>query len=153
MWMSRAHAAYKHIAESAIGSLALDWVAKENKAEYLECFAQAAVLKRPGHLRYTLVGGKRRVLISTELRPCNVDPVAVVAFSWDIPGKAETLTKRERDVAMALIKTGSAKRAARSCGIAMSTLETHRANVYRKLGVSDPVALCRFAIRAGMLEP
>ena len=62
----------------------------------------------------------------------------------------QTLTPREREVAMQL-RTGAAnKLVARSLDIDVRTVETHRAKVYSKLGVTNPTELDAFLRCAGL---
>ena len=37
--------------------------------------------------------------------------------------------------------------------ISVKTVDRHRANILQKLGMRDRLALTRFAIRAGLVEP
>ncbi|MDT8992513.1 response regulator [Curvibacter sp. APW13] len=65
-------------------------------------------------------------------------------------GRWQTLTPREREVALQL-RTGAANKVvARSLDIDVRTVETHRAKVYSKLGVTNPTELDAFLRCAGL---
>ncbi len=63
----------------------------------------------------------------------------------------DMLTPRERQVfdlcALATTNEDVAKR----LGMSVKTVETHRARINRKLGVSSPAQLVVFAVREGLL--
>lgn len=68
------------------------------------------------------------------------------------PRPTDTLTDREREV-LKLVATGlSTKEIASQLDISTRTVETHRANLMRKLGVRSVALLTQVAIREGMLE-
>ena len=63
------------------------------------------------------------------------------------------LSEREREV-LALIARGMAsKDVAQELSIGVRTAETYRASISKKLGLSGSVALTRFAIAKGLIEP
>lgn len=67
------------------------------------------------------------------------------------PG-SESLTPREKEV-LALLSEGlSARQMARRLDLSERTINTHVANVYRKLAVSNRVQAVRQAIRLGLVE-
>ena len=47
----------------------------------------------------------------------------------------------------------SAREIAETLGISAKTVDRHRANILQKLGLRDRLALTRYAIRAGLIEP
>jgi DNA-binding CsgD family transcriptional regulator len=67
-----------------------------------------------------------------------------------IPAPYDSLTAREREV-LGLIGEGqtSSQIAARLC-ISPRTIETHRTNLLRKLGLSSQTELIRFAVQRGL---
>ena len=74
------------------------------------------------------------------------------------PGTAEmrgrrSLTPRETEVAKLVAEGHSSQAIADVLVISVKTVETHRANIYSKLKLSDRVELTRYAIRAGLIEP
>ena len=62
------------------------------------------------------------------------------------------LTDREREVLVLLARGLSTKEIASSLGIGARTVETHRANLMRKLGLRSVALLTRMAIREGIIE-
>lgn len=67
------------------------------------------------------------------------------------PGGFETLSAREREV-LKLLAEGEAHQAVASrLNISVKTVESHRANIARKLDVRDLPGLVRVAIRHGLL--
>ena len=67
--------------------------------------------------------------------------------SADYSGK---LTEREREVLVLLSQGGSAKHIAQQLDISIKTVEFHRANITRKLGVHSISELTKFALAHGL---
>jgi two-component system, NarL family, response regulator NreC len=63
----------------------------------------------------------------------------------------QTLTARERDVLHLLVLGGTNRDLASHLGISVRTVETHRANLMRKLGLRTHSELIRYAVQRGML--
>ncbi len=63
-----------------------------------------------------------------------------------------SLTDREREVLIMLARGLSTKEIASALGIGTRTVETHRANLMRKLGVRSVALLTQMAIREGIVE-
>lgn len=64
-----------------------------------------------------------------------------------------TLTTREEEVLKLVAEGHSSKEIADILVISVKTVERHRANMLHKLGLRDRVALTRYAIRVGLMEP
>lgn len=64
----------------------------------------------------------------------------------------ELLTEREREVfdLCALARTNV--EIAEKLGMSVKTVETHRARINKKIGVSSPAQLVVFAVREGLLD-
>jgi len=62
------------------------------------------------------------------------------------------LTSREREIVQLLAEGKSSKEAASSLGISVKTVETHRANVMRKLELHSVSELVRYAVRNLIIE-
>ena len=62
------------------------------------------------------------------------------------------LTEREREVLKRIAEGSSTKEIAASLDISARTVETHRANLMRKLDVRSVAQLVRLAIREGLIE-
>jgi DNA-binding NarL/FixJ family response regulator len=66
--------------------------------------------------------------------------------------KRERLTAREREIVHLLADGQSNKEAASSLGISVKTIETHRANVMRKLEIHSVSELVLYAVRNQIVE-
>ena len=65
----------------------------------------------------------------------------------------DTLTSREREVLVLVARGRSSKEIASALDISVRTVETHRANLMRKLGLDSVATLTQFAIREGLVDP
>jgi DNA-binding NarL/FixJ family response regulator len=65
----------------------------------------------------------------------------------------DPLTPRESEIVKLVAEGYSSKEIAEMLVISPKTVERHRANVLEKLGLRDRVALARYAIRHGLIEP
>jgi len=65
----------------------------------------------------------------------------------------DPLTTRESEVVKLVAEGHSSREISELLVISEKTVERHRANVLEKLGLRDRVALTRYAIRAGLIEP
>jgi DNA-binding NarL/FixJ family response regulator len=63
------------------------------------------------------------------------------------------LTPREEEVVKLIAEGDSAREIAKTLGISAKTVDRHRGNILQKLGLRDRLALTRYAIRAGLIEP
>jgi DNA-binding NarL/FixJ family response regulator len=61
-------------------------------------------------------------------------------------GKADALTAREREVLKAIATERSSKHIARTLNISVRTIETHRSNIKKKLGIEGQAELIRYAV-------
>jgi DNA-binding NarL/FixJ family response regulator len=84
---------------------------------------------------------------------------AVVAGALRLPSGAETqsaplvsLTDRELDVLRLVASGRSNKEIASELGISRRTVETHRENLMRKLGIRSIAGLTRLALEEGLLD-
>ena len=64
----------------------------------------------------------------------------------------EDLTPREEEVVKLVAEANTTKQIAELLHLSEKTVESHRANVLRKLGMRDRVQLVRYAIRRGLVE-
>jgi two-component system nitrate/nitrite response regulator NarL len=67
-------------------------------------------------------------------------------------GDREALTGREQTVLLQLAQGKSNKDVATELEISVRTVETHRKNIKRKLGISSTAGLTRYAMEHGMLQ-
>ncbi|MFK4688019.1 response regulator [Streptomyces pristinaespiralis] len=65
----------------------------------------------------------------------------------------QILTAREEEVLKLVAEGRSSKDIAEILFISVKTVQRHRANLLRKLGLRDRLDLTRYAIRAGLIEP
>ena len=61
------------------------------------------------------------------------------------------LTDREREVTRLIAQGKTTKEAAALLGVSAKTLEKHRSNLMRKLGVHDAVGVTHYAISSGLI--
>ncbi|WP_209503641.1 MULTISPECIES: response regulator transcription factor [unclassified Ruegeria] len=64
----------------------------------------------------------------------------------------EALTGREQTILLELAQGKSNKEVAQKLDISVRTVETHRKNIKRKLGISSTAGLTRYALEHGMLQ-
>ena len=64
----------------------------------------------------------------------------------------ETLTSREQTILLQLAQGNSNKQVAAKLDISVRTVETHRKNIKRKLGISTTAGLTRYALEHGVLQ-
>ncbi len=65
----------------------------------------------------------------------------------------DDLSPRETEIVKLIAEGYSSKEIAAELFIAPKTVERHRSNILEKLGTRDRVALTRYAIRRGLIEP
>jgi len=65
----------------------------------------------------------------------------------------EPLSPRELEVLKLIAEGSSSKEIAATLVLSIKTVERHRANILKKLGMRDRVELTRYAIRRGLIEP
>ena len=69
------------------------------------------------------------------------------------PTAAGELTPREEEIVKLVAEAHTTKEIAAILHLSEKTVENHRANAMRKLGMRDRVELVRYAIRRGLIEP
>ncbi len=80
------------------------------------------------------------------------DPVATTTIADQVPCVTESpLSEREQEVVRALVFGTRSAEAARLLGITKKTVETHRSNIYRKLGIHSLRELMGQALRLGIV--
>jgi DNA-binding NarL/FixJ family response regulator len=67
-------------------------------------------------------------------------------------GPDEPLSPREQEVLKLIAEAFTNKEIAETLHLAEKTVESHRANILRKLGMRDRVELVRYAVRRGLIE-
>lgn len=64
----------------------------------------------------------------------------------------ERLTPRQREILQLIAEGVSTKEIARTLGISVKTVETHRAQLMERLNIHDVPGLVRYAIRIGLVQ-
>src|SRR5256714_9200490 len=67
--------------------------------------------------------------------------------------RVDPLTPRENEVLKLIAESHTSREIAELLVISEKTVERHRSNILEKLGARDRVALTRYAIRRGLIEP
>lgn len=62
------------------------------------------------------------------------------------------LTEREREILILVAKGNSNKRIAQQLDVSVRTVETHRLNLRKKLGIETPAGLIRYALQQGWIK-
>lgn len=78
---------------------------------------------------------------------------ALTAPESDVDAKGAALTDREKEIAILLAKSHSSKEVAVKLAISAKTVENHRTNLMRKLGVHDVAGVIRYVLRQGLYDP
>ena len=127
----------------------------DDERYFLEGLAAGAagyVLKRAadtdliGALR-TVAGGRTFLAGETQ---------RVLLDEWLASGRAERddpLTPRELEVVKLIAEAYTNRQIAETLKLSEKTVESHRTNVFGKLGMRDRVEIVRYAIRRGLVEP
>jgi DNA-binding NarL/FixJ family response regulator len=76
--------------------------------------------------------------------------LADTARTIELPAGEQAITPRERDVLRGIANGQTNKEVASALGISHRTVETHRENVMRKLGIHTVAGLTRYAIDHGL---
>ncbi len=66
-------------------------------------------------------------------------------------GSSEQLTSRQREIWQLIAEGFTTKEIAQKLGISVKTVETHRTQLMKKLGIHDLASLVRLAIRIGLI--
>ena len=120
--------------------------------EALKAGASGYVLKREAD--QDLVGAIRAVG-SGEAFLTNAAERSIIREWMDdgARGPAIPLTPREEEVVKLIAEAYTNQQIAEILHVSEKTVESHRANVLRKLGMRDRVELVRYAIKRGLVEP
>ena len=120
--------------------------------EALKAGASGYVLKREAD--QDLVGAVRAVG-GGEAFLTNAAERSIIREWMDDGAQGPTipLTPREEEVVKLIAEAFTNTQIAEILHLAEKTVESHRANVLRKLGMRDRVQLVRYAIRRGLVEP
>ena len=119
--------------------------------EALKAGAAGYVLKREAD--QALVSAVRAVARGDTLVTNAAERSLVRAWmADDAAGPHEPLTPREQEVLKLIAEAHTNREIGAILHLAEKTVESHRANLLRKLGMRDRVQLVRYAIRRGLIE-
>jgi DNA-binding NarL/FixJ family response regulator len=120
--------------------------------EALKAGASGYVLKREAD--QDLVGAVRAVGRGEAFLTNAAERSLIRAWMDDgAKGPVVPLTPREEEVVKLIAEAHTNAQIAATLHLSEKTVESHRANVLRKLGMRDRVELVRYAIRRGLIEP
>jgi len=119
--------------------------------EALKAGASGYVLKRAAD--QDLVAAVRAVERGEPFLTNAAERELIRQWMTDDQGPEDPLSPREREVVKLIAEAYTNKQIADTLHLAEKTVESHRANVLRKLGMRDRVELVRYAIRRGLIEP
>jgi DNA-binding NarL/FixJ family response regulator len=117
---------------------------------------------RAGASGYVLKSGADRDLIEAAraamrdepfLYPSAVRTLIREHLERDRDAWQDVLTPRETEIVKLIAEAHGSKEIGELLHISPKTVERHRENILRKLGMSDRVELTRYAIRRGFVEP
>jgi DNA-binding NarL/FixJ family response regulator len=119
--------------------------------EALEAGAAGYVLKREAD--QDLVAAVHAVLRGEAFLTNAAERSLIRQWMADGAAPANPLSPREQEVVKLIAEAHTNAQIAALLHLAEKTVESHRANVLRKLGMRDRVELVRYAIRRGLVEP
>ncbi len=82
-----------------------------------------------------------------------IDPSLTKALVAEAPVRGQALSSREEDVLRLLVKGYLGKEVAARLKISVKTVETYRARITAKLGISGRAELLRYAQKNGLFSP
>jgi DNA-binding NarL/FixJ family response regulator len=115
------------LVEEAVAAGARGYVLKSDANDYLVAAVEALARHRPFFAARTSDPSSRR--------------------------EGSPLTRRQRQIVQLIAEGQSNKEISRSLNISLKTVETHRSEVMRRLGISSSAALVRYAVRNKLIEP
>lgn len=89
------------------------------------------------------------IAIERDMADRRLEARAPAAQSWRGTGTHRKLSAREQEVFRRIAHGESVKRIARTLDLSISTVYTHRARIFEKLGVRSNVALAHYAVAQG----
>ena len=81
-----------------------------------------------------------------------VDLLLETRVKKDIPGEASPLTGSEIDIVVLIARGLTTKEIARQKNISFHTVNTHRKNIFRKLGINNVSELLMVAMKNGIID-
>lgn len=128
----------------------------------LDAPAQLRTMMRNGCKGYVLKNTDKNALVTAIKQVYSggeyVDPVLqekilhhVLHFQKMNPGKTPDLTRREKEVLKLILEEHTCQEIAEKLFLSLRTVETHRFNLQRKLGVNNNIGLVKIAIQMGLV--
>jgi len=140
-------------AEEVIGQRVWKRCHPEDENRVRDAYVKIMVEQTEFHGTVRTVRGERAFVSMQALPVLQPSQLAVVGWARRLSDEAETLTDRERDVLLLVCDELTSSEIAKRLIIAVATVETHRQNIAKKLGVNTVVGMVRAAIRSGLLDP
>jgi DNA-binding NarL/FixJ family response regulator len=119
--------------------------------ELLKAGARGYLLKTDA--RRHLIGAIEALAVHKPFFTAKVSEALLDSFLSRSAQEGSALTHRERSVVQLIAEGYTNKQIAGLLKISVKTVETHRAAIMRKLKLSSPAALIRYAIRNRIVEP
>jgi DNA-binding NarL/FixJ family response regulator len=119
--------------------------------ELLKAGARGYLLKTDA--RRHLIGAIEALAAHKPFFTAKVSEALLDSFLSRPAREGSALTHRERGVVQLVAEGYTNKQIANLLDISLKTVETHRAAIMRKLKLSSPAALVRYAIRNQIVEP
>lgn len=122
----------------------------ERVHQSLQAGARGYVLKRD--LSEELIGAVRQIAAGGRYLSPSVSDTVISDYLHEkkAPDALHPLSSRERHVLQMLVEGKSAASVARDLHLSPRTIETYKARLMRKLGLSDLPSLVKFAVRHGL---
>lgn len=124
--------------------------AEEMRSELLHLRRQNQTLQEQLSLHKHIIKQMKRAMEAARHLDLNqsreVAEHAIATPLLTVNEKIERLTRRERQVLKLILRGFTSKQMAEQLGISKLTIDTHRKNIQRKLGVSNTVELLKVAM-------
>src|SRR5687768_2501449 len=78
---------------------------------------------------------------------------AVIEAALSVRRRLEKLTPRQIEVLRLMAVGNTTPRIAKDLGLSGKTIETHRSEIMKRVGIHDIVGLVRYAVRVGLVPP
>ncbi len=132
---------------------------EEYVIQALKAGASGYLLKdsAPNELRLALDTIKQgKVYISPALPRAMIEDykerLRTASSPGEVPEKKEVLTSRQKEVLQLIAEGNSTREIAEKLFISIKTVETHRSQLMKKLGISDIPGLVRYAMKKGLIR-
>lgn len=76
----------------------------------------------------------------------------VLHYRYTTAGKSPNLTQREKEILKLIVEECTSQQIADKLYLSLRTVETHRFNLQKKLGVNNNVALVKIVIQMGLID-